>query len=90
MKKGFIVERSANFQFDRLSFFSGLVHISQLKKERVNAVADVVNRGQRVKVKVLKYTGEKISLSMREVDQDTGEDLNPRATDEEMADRYAN
>lgn len=31
-----------------------------------------------VKVKVLSYAGTKVSLSMKEVDQETGEDLNPR------------
>uniref|UniRef100_A0A915DY86 S1 motif domain-containing protein n=1 Tax=Ditylenchus dipsaci TaxID=166011 RepID=A0A915DY86_9BILA len=44
----------------------GLIHISQLKNERVNAVADVVNRGQSVKVKVTKIDGTKLSLSMKE------------------------
>jgi ATP-dependent RNA helicase DHX8/PRP22 len=28
-------------------------------------------------VKVLSFTGQKVSLSMKDVDQDTGEDLNP-------------
>ncbi|VDL79433.1 unnamed protein product, partial [Nippostrongylus brasiliensis] len=56
----------------------GLCHISQLKNERVNAVADVLNRGQQVKVKVLKIEGSKVSLSLKEVDQVTGEDLNPQ------------
>ncbi|VDO28439.1 unnamed protein product [Haemonchus placei] len=55
----------------------GLCHISQMKNERVNAVADVLSRGQRVKVKVLKIEGNKVSLSLKEVDQSTGEDLNP-------------
>ncbi|KRX42230.1 putative pre-mRNA-splicing factor ATP-dependent RNA helicase mog-5 [Trichinella britovi] len=55
----------------------GLVHISQIKDERVNAVSDVVTRGQKVKVKVLASSGNRTSLSMREVDQETGEDLNP-------------
>jgi len=56
----------------------GLVHISQLRNERVNVVADVVQRNQKVKVKVLKLDpAGKISLSMKEVDQQTGEDLNP-------------
>ncbi|KRY14300.1 putative pre-mRNA-splicing factor ATP-dependent RNA helicase mog-5 [Trichinella patagoniensis] len=55
----------------------GLVHISQMKDERVNAVSDVVTRGQKVKVKVLASSGNRTSLSMREVDQETGEDLNP-------------
>ncbi|XP_042229267.1 ATP-dependent RNA helicase DHX8-like isoform X1 [Homarus americanus] len=56
----------------------GLVHISQLRREgRVTNVSDVVMRGQKVKVKVLSFTGQKTSLSMKDVDQETGEDLNP-------------
>ncbi|XP_069948968.1 ATP-dependent RNA helicase DHX8 isoform X2 [Cherax quadricarinatus] len=56
----------------------GLVHISQLRQEgRVTNVSDVVMRGQKVKVKVLSFTGQKTSLSMKDVDQETGEDLNP-------------
>ena len=56
----------------------GLVHISQLRREgRVNSVAEVVNRGDKAYVKVLSIAGQKISLSMKDVDQDTGEDLNP-------------
>ncbi|XP_057293129.1 ATP-dependent RNA helicase DHX8-like isoform X3 [Hydractinia symbiolongicarpus] len=56
----------------------GLVHISQLRREgRVNDVNDVVAKGQNVKVKVLSMVGKKISLSMKAVDQSTGEDLNP-------------
>jgi len=56
----------------------GLVHISQLRKEgRVANVSDVVSKGQNVKVKVLSITGKKVSLSMKDVDQNTGEDLNP-------------
>eukprot|EP00112_Aurelia_sp_Birch-Aquarium-sp1_P006162 Seg1687.9 transcript_id=Seg1687.9/GoldUCD/mRNA.D3Y31 product="ATP-dependent RNA helicase DHX8" protein_id=Seg1687.9/GoldUCD/D3Y31 len=56
----------------------GLVHISQLRREgRVANVSDVVSKGQNVKIKVLSISGKKISLSMKDVDQDTGEDLNP-------------
>nr|CAD7592945.1 unnamed protein product [Timema genevievae] len=58
--------------------WEGLVHISQLRREgRVTNVSDVVARGHKVKVKVLSFTGQKVSLSMKDVDQDTGEDLNP-------------
>ncbi|KAM9296662.1 ATP-dependent RNA helicase DHX8 [Gastrophryne carolinensis] len=58
--------------------WEGLVHISELRREgRVANVADVVSKGQRVKVKVLSFTGCKTSLSMKDVNQDTGEDLNP-------------
>lgn len=56
----------------------GLVHISQLRSEgRVTDVTEVVNRGQNVHVKVMSVTGQKVSLSMKEVDQSSGRDLNP-------------
>lgn len=46
--------------------WEGLVHISELRKEgRIASVADVVTRGQKVKVKVLLFTGSKASLSMK-------------------------
>ncbi|XP_026480599.1 ATP-dependent RNA helicase DHX8-like isoform X1 [Ctenocephalides felis] len=58
----------------------GLVHISQLRAEgRVTDVSEVVSRGAAVKVKVLSITGQKISLSMRDVCQVTGKDLNPES-----------
>ena len=44
---------------------------------KVNSVEEVVTRGQIVKVKVLSIAAGKMSLSMKEVDQETGEDLNP-------------
>lgn len=57
----------------------GLVHISALRAEgRVNNVTDVVQRHQKVKVKVVSIANTKIGLSMKEVDQATGEDLNPQ------------
>ena len=60
----------------------GLVHISELAKERVGAVGDVVNEDQTVKVKVLAIDGRgKVKLSMRVVDQGTGEDLGEVARD---------
>ncbi|KAI1279538.1 ATP-dependent RNA helicase DHX8 [Halotydeus destructor] len=58
--------------------WEGLVHVSQLRREgRVTEVTDVVSRGQNVFVKVVSFNGQKTSLSMKDVDQDTGEDLNP-------------
>uniref|UniRef100_A0A5K3FG93 RNA helicase n=1 Tax=Mesocestoides corti TaxID=53468 RepID=A0A5K3FG93_MESCO len=58
--------------------WEGLVHVSHLRREgRVTSVSDVVQRHQKVFVKVLSFTGTRTSLSMREVDQKTGEDLNP-------------
>ncbi|XP_037940793.1 ATP-dependent RNA helicase DHX8-like isoform X2 [Teleopsis dalmanni] len=58
--------------------WEGLVHISQLRSEgRVTDVTEVVHRNQTVKVKVMSITGQKVSLSMKEVEQETGRDLNP-------------
>lgn len=57
--------------------WEGLVHISQLRSEgRVTDATEVVSRNQMVKVKVMSVAGQKVSLSMKEVDQDTGADLN--------------
>ena len=57
----------------------GLVHISELAPQRVARVADVVKVGDAVKVKVLGFDDRgKIKLSMRQVDQQTGEDLGSR------------
>ena len=57
----------------------GLVHISQLSNQgRVETPEEVVQVDQKVKVKVLpEKTPGKMSLSIRDVDQETGEDLNP-------------
>jgi|SRR5579884_3157378 polyribonucleotide nucleotidyltransferase len=54
----------------------GLVHISQLAKGRVAKTSDVVKEGDKVKVKLLGFDDRgKVRLSMRLVDQKTGEDL---------------
>ena len=54
----------------------GLVHISQLAKGRVAKTSDVVKEGDKVKVKLLGFDDRgKVKLSMRIVDQATGEDL---------------
>ncbi len=57
----------------------GLVHISELAPQRVGKVADVVKLGDTVKVKVLGFDDRgKVKLSMRQVDQETGDDLGSR------------
>ena len=54
----------------------GLVHISQLAKGRVAKTGDVVKEGDKVKVKLTGFDDRgKVKLSMRAVDQATGEDL---------------
>ncbi len=61
----------------------GLVHISQLAAARVNKVTDVVKEGDKVKVKLLGFDDRgKVRLSMKAVDQTTGEDLEAKGVAE--------
>ena len=54
----------------------GLVHISQLAANRVQNTKDVVKEGDKVKVKLLGMDDRgKVRLSMKAVDQVTGEDI---------------
>ncbi|MGP0059128.1 MAG: polyribonucleotide nucleotidyltransferase [Beijerinckiaceae bacterium] len=64
----------------------GLVHISQLAKGRVAKTSDVVKEGDKVKVKLLGFDDRgKVRLSMRIVDQQTGEDLEAKEKAERQA-----
>jgi polyribonucleotide nucleotidyltransferase len=64
----------------------GLVHISQLAQNRVNKVTDVVKEGDKVKVKLLGMDERgKVRLSMKAVDQTTGEDLEAKANPPQQA-----
>ncbi|MCG8691050.1 MAG: polyribonucleotide nucleotidyltransferase [Minwuiales bacterium] len=54
----------------------GLVHISELAAQRTKQVTDVVNEGDQVSVKVLGIDDRgKVRLSMRAVNQETGEEI---------------
>ena len=54
----------------------GLVHISELAPQRVEKVTDIVKEGDIVKVKCLGMDNRgKVKLSMKRVNQETGEDL---------------
>ncbi|KAI0295037.1 P-loop containing nucleoside triphosphate hydrolase protein [Russula brevipes] len=56
----------------------GLIHISNIQVgARANSAADLLSRGQPVKVKVMSVAGSRIGLSMKDVDQTTGRDLTP-------------
>jgi len=64
----------------------GLVHVSELAPRRVGKVSDVVKEGDKVKVKLLGFDQRgKVRLSMKSVDQATGEDLSKRADTEPVA-----
>ncbi len=61
----------------------GLVHISQLTSERrPESVSEIVKEGDAVKVKVIGFDDRgKVKLSMKVVDQKTGEDLEKKAAE---------
>jgi polyribonucleotide nucleotidyltransferase len=61
----------------------GLVHISELAPQRVGKTTDVVKVGDQVKVKVLGFDDRgKVKLSMKQVDQTTGEDISAKLAEE--------
>ena len=61
----------------------GLVHVSELAPRRVAKVSDVVNEGDKVKVKLMGFDQRgKVRLSMKVVDQATGEDLSGKQGEE--------
>ena len=54
----------------------GLVHISELRPERVEKTTDIVKEGDQVKVKLIGIDDRgKVKLSMKDVDQETGEEI---------------
>lgn len=55
----------------------GLVHVSNITGARLESPTEIVRRNQRVKVKVMSIAGSKYSLSMKDVDQQSGADLSP-------------
>ena len=68
----------------------GLVHISQLAPHRVQKTSDVVKEGDKVKVKLLGFDDRgKVRLSMKAVDQQTGEDLEAKQKTEREQPREA-
>ena len=64
----------------------GLVHVSQISNERVARPQDVLSEGQIVKVKLIGFDDRgKTKLSMKIVDQETGEDLSKKEAVSEPA-----
>lgn len=61
--------------------YEGLVHVSNMSARRVTSAKELVKRGEEVWVKVISTTGQRMSLSMRDVDQASGRDLVPMGKD---------
>ena len=60
--------------YSKRGYNEGLVHISNVTTFRIRDIREVIERYQRVFVKVLAINEGKISLSMKEIDQETGDD----------------
>ncbi len=64
----------------------GLVHISELADHRVGKTTDIVNEGDMVKVLLIGFDDRgKIKLSMKRVDQETGEEIEPEKREKEAS-----
>jgi polyribonucleotide nucleotidyltransferase len=60
----------------------GLVHVSQIENRRLNHPSDVLKEGQEVWVKLLGFDDRgKVRLSMKVVDQETGQEVEPAAAE---------
>ena len=65
----------------------GLVHISELTDSRVEKVTDVINEGDEIKVKLIGIDDRgKVKLSMRVVNQETGEDISDQVAEKKKRD----
>ena len=53
----------------------GLVHISEVRPERISKISDVLKEGDKVKVKMTGFEKGKIRLSMKWINQETGEEM---------------
>lgn len=72
-----VMDKGCFVQFHDFKGKEGLVHVSQMATRRITSAKDVVKRDQEVFVKVISMSGTNLSLSMRDVDQNSGRDLLP-------------
>ncbi|KAJ3686120.1 hypothetical protein LUZ61_015284 [Rhynchospora tenuis] len=85
-----VMDSGCFVQLSDLRGKEGLVHISQIAARRILNAKDAVKRDQEVFVKVISISGQKLSLSMRDVDQNTGKDLLPLKKSSEDDRSHAN
>ena len=67
----------------------GMVHIGSISGQRLGHPSEVLQRNQKVLVKVMQMVGTRLSLSMTDVDQNTGADLSPHLKAGEKSDSMA-
>lgn len=61
---------------------SGLVHISQISHRRIGKPSEVLSQGQKVKVKILNTNDNKVSLSMKALEEEMVDTDRPREVEE--------
>ncbi|KAL1531186.1 RNA helicase [Salvia divinorum] len=71
------MDKGCFVQFHNFRGKEGLVHVSQMETRRISNAKDIVKRDQEVFLKVISVSGNNVSLSMRDVDQNSGKDLLP-------------
>lgn len=72
-----VMDKGCFVQFHDFRGKEGLVHVSQMATRRISNAKEVVKRDQEVYVKVISVSGSNLSLSMSDVDQNSGKDLLP-------------
>lgn len=68
---------------------SGLVHISQISQKRIAKPSEVLSVGQKVKVKILNTNDNKVSLSMRALEEEMVDTDRPEEVTEYVSDEKA-
>lgn len=71
-----VVKNITNYGvFVDIGGIDGLLHSSDISHQRINHPTDVLEIGQRVKVKVIKFQNQRIALGMKQLEKDPWEDL---------------
>lgn len=68
---------------------SGLVHISQISQKRIGKPSEVLKEGQKVKVKVLNTNDNKVSLSMKALEEEMVDTQQAGAVEEYISNENA-
>lgn len=68
---------------------SGLVHISQISQKRIGKPSEVLSVGQKVKVKVLNTNDNKVSLSMKALEEEMVDVENTKEAEEYISNERA-
>ncbi|MEN2499892.1 MAG: ATP-dependent RNA helicase dhx8, partial [Marteilia pararefringens] len=72
-------------------FRDGLVHVSQISQQIfINNARDFIRTGDKIKVKVLSIIDERLKLSLKDVDQKTGQDIGDDGSESKQHSKLSN